>query len=120
MKTQLSLTKTDFNNARELETILISKLNIDVNNTFETIEMIRKYNKIEPLLSIVMFPSYCQALYEEIVFPVYVYIEYTNNYLTTSKMFEHLECLDLFEDEEQLKSYIDKGRTMLNLWNKEA
>lgn len=107
----MKLSEHQIKTIRFVESTLITALDVDLYNTYHTSKLLNKKSVIQALKDDKK-RSFHWSLYLEFILPMYTYLEYTNNYLTVSKMAEHKDI-----DEDQLYVVIKKGITVLDALN---
>lgn len=102
---------------RAIEAKLKEELSYDECNSFDIAKMFHKQMCYDVLKDCVL-SKYCISIYEKYIFPVYVYLDYVNNYLTIDKFLIDYNNNQLIElDKKQVKQLIDNGKTILNTIN---
>ena len=104
----LELNQNTCEHFHSVESSLYASLNADRNNTMHTALFLDKRNCMAHLSECVS-PSYVQAIYNDFIYPVYVYLECVNNYLSIGKF-----CDDHNFTQDQALNLIELGKKVLN------
>jgi O-glycosyl hydrolase len=104
----LELNQNTCEHFHSVESALYASLNADRNNTIHTALFLDKRNCMVHLSECVA-SSYVQAVYNDFIYPVYVYLEWANNYLSIGKF-----CEDHKFTEKQALKLIALGKKILN------
>lgn len=106
------LTPEKIEHIRELESTLKQCLDFDETNSFDIAKMLNKEDVIN-ILKDRLFKVYAWRLYDTYLYPIYAYLEYTNNYLTMQKF-----ALDYGFEGSFASSLITEGKNRLDQLNK--
>ena len=106
------INKSVIKHMRLIESSLFESLDVDQYNSEHSIRLLNK-NKCKLLLKDCTLSKYCISIYLRYLYPVYFYIEFTNNFLNVSVFSEYM---DLSID--QCNELIENGKQILNVINK--
>ena len=108
----MKLNNNQIKSIRAVESMLIKSLEIDLSNTFHLSRMLNSGQVIAALKDSSK-RAFNWSLYVEFIRPIYLYLEYVNNYLSLSKMSQHRDT-----NEDLLYETIQKGKAVVNALNK--
>jgi len=111
MNTQKTINKDVIKHIRAVESSLKNSLNYDEFNCYHYAKMLDKTN-CENLLSECVLSKYCISIYNKFIYPMYIYIEFTNNFLSYNCFAEHMNLTV-----DTAKQLINNGRAILNCIN---
>lgn len=92
----------------QVESKLFESLNIDKNSAYQYGMLLDKKNCLKHLDGCVA-ASYVQKIYLDLVYPVYVYLDWINNYLTIEKF-----CSDTCLYNSLALELINKGKKIID------
>jgi hypothetical protein len=92
-----------------IEALLHAELDYDQHNSEHIVKLLNKA-ECEKILSTCVLNKYCTMIYNDIIYPVYMYIEYTNNFLTIDCFATYMNIeLEAAQDSIGIgASYLDK------------
>lgn len=103
------LTTEEAQDIRTLETNVKFNLNFDDTNCFHIGKIMLNEKRITNHLNNYVCPNYIKALYNSFIYPMYFYLEYTNNYLTVERIAEHYKI-----EEDIANVFIETGKNVIN------
>lgn len=101
---------------RDVESLLIGELHIDKDDSFHIARMLNCFKCLQ-ILETCVLPVYCKKIYTDLVYPVYLYLEYSNNYLSLKTMINDRDCFGYDSVDEalpEIEQLVSKGRAILN------
>jgi hypothetical protein len=105
------ITKEIKKSFRSIEALLHAELDFDQDNSEHIARLLNKA-KCEEILSNCVLNKYCTIIYNDIIYPVYMYLEYINNFLTVDRF---AGCMGVSSEDAQ--DYIVQGASYLNELN---
>jgi hypothetical protein len=102
------ITKSIEKSFRSIEALLHAELDYDQHNSEHIVKMLNK-KKCEKILSTCVLNKYCTMIYNDLVYPIYMYLEYVNNFLTSRRFADYLEL-----DHDHAKEMIILGKKYLD------
>lgn len=105
---QINMTLEQAESFHSVEDALVSSLNIDIDNSYSVSKFLNKTMCHSALIECVC-PKYCISIYDQFIYPVYCYLEYTNNFLTVSRFAEWYGV-----DEDEAHTLIECGKQVLD------
>ena len=106
---KVNISKEQAQDIRSLETNVKFNLNYDENNCYHIGKIMLNESRIKNHLNNYVMPNRTKFLYNTFIYPMYFYLEYTNNYLTVAAIAEH------YEIEKDIASvFIETGKNVIN------
>ena len=106
---KVSLSKEQAQDIRAIEIKVKDALSFDDNNTFDIGRKMLREKLTNAALIDCVASKYCIKMYNTFIYPMYFYLEYTNNYLTVTKIAEHYEI-----EENIANVFIETGKNVIN------
>lgn len=106
---QINMTLEQSESFHSVEAVLVSSLNIDIDNSVSVSKFLNKTMCHATLIECVC-PKYCISIYDQFIYPVYCYIEYINNFLTFDRFALWFGVADY-----QAKDLIECGKQILDV-----
>jgi hypothetical protein len=107
----ITITKEIKKSFISIEALLMAELDYDQHNSEHIVRLLNKA-KCEDILSTCVLNQYCTTIYIDLVYPIYMYLEYINNFLT-------VDCFAAYMDIEleAAQDYIGIGASYLDKLN---
>ena len=105
------ITKEIKKSFRSIEALLMEELNYDQHNSEHIVRLLNKA-KCEEILFNCVLNKYCTIIYNDIIYPVYMYLEYVNNFLTVDRFASYIGI-----SSEAAQDYIGIGASYLDKLN---
>tara|TARA_R110000744_G_scaffold380568_1_gene503213 strand:- start:1706 stop:2068 length:363 start_codon:yes stop_codon:yes gene_type:complete len=106
---KVSLSKEQAQDIRSLDVSIKFNLNFDKNNCYHIGKIMLNENRVNNHLYNYVMPKHARHLYDAFIYPMYFYLEYTNNFLTVDRIAEH------YEIEADIASvFIETGKNVIN------
>jgi len=105
------ITKEIKKSFRSIEALLMAELDYDQHNSEHVVRLLNKA-KCEDILSTCVLNQYCTTIYNDLIYPIYMYLEYVNNFLTVDRFASYRGI-----SSEDAQDYIVQGASYLNELN---
>lgn len=110
----MNITKQQITHIRTVEASLLGSQKVDRSNSYHNIKMLNKVACLSALNDCVL-SKYCKSIYTRFIYPIYMYLEYTNNFLTYESFAEHMKI-----SVDKAKRIVNTGASILETINRKG